>query len=119
MGLTKRVWEEQSVYGFSTDRHFDYVCEKCIGDEGLRLFVSRCGRIDRCGFCGQTDVSGLQLGTLFGYMASRIHTEWEDANGAVAWEHGFVHSNLVMDSDDLLECLDHPFKNKDLHWEFV
>ena len=119
MGWTKKVWEEQAQYGFSTDRHFDYVCQDCIDDQALKLFVSRCGRIDKCGFCGQTETSGLNLGALFTYMASCLHTEWEDANGAVAWEHGFVPGPAVMDSADLLDCLDRPLKNEDLHWEFA
>lgn len=119
MDFWKRVGEEQAEYGFSTGRHFDDVCEDCIGDEDLRLFVSRNGGIDKCGFCGQTDTLGVGLGDLFIYMASCIHTEWEDANGAVAWEQGFVHESLVMDSADLLECLDRPLKNEALHWEFV
>ena len=119
VGFWKRVWEEQTEYGFSTDRHFDDVCADCIGDEALKRFVSRHGSIDKCGFCGQTDTLGLHLGALFIYMASCIHTEWEDANGAVAWEHGFVHDSLVMESYDLLECLDRPLKSENLHREFI
>ena len=118
-GHVKRWMEEQDESGFRTDRYFDDVCEHCIGDPALALFVSRCGPILQCDFCSRTDVLGIGVGDLFHYMAGCIAAEWDDPINEVGWERGWDPSVRVYGSDELLGLADEPLENKDLYWEFV
>lgn len=119
VGHVKRWMEEQDESGFRTDRYFDDVCEHCIRDPALALFVSRCGPILHCDFCSRTDVLGIGVGDLFHYMAGCIAAEWDDPINEVGWERGWDPSVRVYGSDELLGLVDEPLGNEDLYWEFV
>ena len=120
MGFVKQLLGEQDESGFRTDRYSDDVCARCISDAALAVFVSRHGPIQQCDFCDRTDTQGMQVGSLFHYMASCLRAEWDDPDNAVAWEGGwFVQGPRIIDSDDLLGELDHPLENEALQSEFV
>lgn len=119
VGHVKRWMEEQDESGFRSDRYFDDVCEGCIGDSALAVFVSRNGPIARCDFCKSTGVNGISVGNLFHYMAGCLVAEWDDPINEVGWDKGFDEFVRILDSDDLLGMIDDPLKNEDLSWEFV
>lgn len=118
MGFAKRLLEEQDEGGFRTNRHFDRVCRHCISDPALAVFVSRNGPIRQCDFCGRTETQGMQIGSLFRYMACCLSAEWDDPNNELAWV-GFVQGPRIIDSHKLLQDLDRPLKNEALQDEFV
>lgn len=116
----KQLLDEEYVGGFRTGRYSDRVCSYCISDPALAVFVSRNGPIRHCDFCGRTDTLGMQVGSLFHYMAACLHAEWDDPNNAMAWEGGwFVQGPRIVDSYDLLEELGLPLENEALQWGFV
>ena len=110
---------EQHNRGFFTTRHSNEVCQHCIDDPALAAFVAGHGPIEQCGFCGRTDVLGSELGKLFHYMSECLHTEWDDPNNEVGWDHGFHDFIPIIDSNELLWELDSPLGNEELHTEFV
>lgn len=119
MGHVKRWMEKQDESGFRSDRYFDDVCEDCIGDPALAVFVSRNGPIAKCDFCDSTESNGMTVGDLFHYMARCVSAEWDDPINEVGWDKGFDSFVRILDSDDLLGAVDDPLKNEDLYWEFV
>ena len=119
MGHVKRWMEKQDESGFRSDRYFDDVCEGCIGDPALAVFVSRNGPITKCDFCDSTESNGMTVGDLFHYMAGCLTAEWDDPINEVGWDKGFDSFERILDSDDLLGAVDDPLKNEDLYWEFV
>ena len=111
--------EEQDESGFRSDRYLDDVCEHCIGDEALAIFVSRNGPIDQCGFCGRSAVLGMGVGDLFRYMAGCLAAEWDDPINEVGWDRGFDPGIRIVDSEDLLGLVGDPLAHEDLYWAFV
>ena len=110
---------EQHDSGFFTDRHSDEVCQHCIDDPALAVFVAGHGPIEQCGFCGRTDVLGSELGPLFHYMAECLRAEWDDPINEVGWDHGFDDFVTIIDSNELLWELDCPLGDEELYEEFV
>ena len=120
VGYLKNLMMEQHGSGFFTDRYFVEVCQHCIDDSALATFVAQHGRIERCGFCGRTEVLGSELGTLFHYMADCLRAEWDDPINEVGWDHGFHDFIPIIGSEELLSSeLDNPLGHQDLHMEFV
>ncbi len=111
--------EEQDESGFRSDRFSDDVCERCVGDPALAVFVSRNGPIERCDFCASDGTNGMTVGDLFHYMAGCLAAEWDDPINEVGWDNGFDSFVRILDSDELLDELDDPLANEDLYWEFV
>ena len=68
MGFFKNLMLEHDERGFFTNRYFDEVCRHCIDDPALAAFVAGRGPIEKCQFCGRTEVMGTGLGELFDYM---------------------------------------------------
>ena len=115
----KRLLEEEQAYSFHTRRRREPVCGQCIDDLALAAFVAGDSTIGRCGFCGSTDVSTIELGSLFQYMAECLGAEWDDPINMVGWDHGYDPFVEIIDSDDLLYRADNPLGNEDLRSEFV
>lgn len=121
MGFTKRLLGEQDDGGFSLRDPFRVACPTCIADEGLKLFVSQHATDRACDFCGSADGYGLELQSLFRYIAGCLSGEYDDPNDGVGWDgrEGGWQGVDPFDSDDLLRELDEPLAHDLLRSEFV
>ena len=65
------------------------VCKYCIGNEHLSQFVYLNGSRIKCGFCGKI-ANCVTIESLCGEIIEAISFEYEDANGCMSWDKGFV-----------------------------
>lgn len=118
MGFWKDLQIEQEELGFFTARWADEVCDGCIGDPALAVYVGRLGPIEVCDFCGAVPANGTRLNELFRYMAGCLRAEWDDPANGVGWEGGWVGARVI-DTHDLLEELDEPLEHPEVRQAFV
>lgn len=85
MGRAKRMWEEEMARGYSGvgDAH---VCERCVGDDGLKKFVRMNRLSGTCSYC-QRVVKVCSMDSVIAHVVYSLNLEFgEPANEGLAYE---------------------------------
>lgn len=91
-----QIKEQERGYGHSDK----IVCYDCVGDYYLKQYIKDHGELDTCDYCGANEIC-ITLEELMEPIMNGVFQEYEDANGSVGWEGGFVGAETY-DSYDLI-----------------